>query len=130
VTGLSNPVVVPAGAITIKKEDPPTTVADLTTPSITVGTQVRLTGVVRLVDSAGAWVDFPGADHPQRVKAPFDAIEVIHQPFKRGEVVWSVNSGDMFVVFNDERDGKVDVVDCTAGMSGLEEEAIDYERRP
>lgn len=107
---------------------------------ITVGTQVRLTGVVWLVDSSGVWVDFPGADHPQRVKAPFDAIEVIRQPFKRGEVVWftgpllSIGGDDgddgSRVVVTDEADGKVLIVAPQDESIAYLSPAEDYERRP
>lgn len=104
-------------------------------PSIKVGDQVRLTGVVWLVDSSGVWVDFPGADHPQRVKAPFDAIEVIRQPFKRGEVVWPTEGGEYdesWFLVSDEAEGKVLAVatDPEEYQHIVALDVDDYERRP
>lgn len=106
------------------------------TPSITVGTQVRLTGVVINSTNEQCWVSVFGADVGQEglliFYDPFDNLEVIRQPFKRGEVVWSVNSqiDEAFVVVNDEQQGMVDVTCCRNGHFTACDSASIYERRP
>jgi hypothetical protein len=103
-----------------------------TTPSITVGTQVRLTGVVtgRLNEEEEVvWVTANDFSCP----IPVGALEVIRQPFRRGEVVWSVgavNTGEQYVVFNDEFEGRIDVVHCPTGTATTNNDASLFERRP
>jgi hypothetical protein len=104
------------------------------TPSITVGTQVRLTGVVRQVQPNGAiGVDvYVGCQNGLHWFRP-EEVEVIRQPFKRGEVVWScgaVATGEQYVVFNDENNGRVDVVHCDTGTATKGNDASRFERRP
>jgi hypothetical protein len=104
------------------------------TPSITVGTQVRLTGVVREVQLNGVvGVDiYVGCQGGLHWFKPSE-IEVIRQPFKRGEVVWSVgavNTGEQYVVFNDEFEGRIDVVHCPTGTATTNNDASRFERRP
>lgn len=100
-------------------------------PSIKVGDQVRLTGVVWLTDDSGAWVDFPGTDHPQRVKAAFENLEVIRQPFKRGEVVYPKARPDTeWMIVADEQDGQALAVVAEEGWKVVKLKTQGYERRP
>jgi hypothetical protein len=102
------------------------------TPSITVGTQVRLTGVVTgklNEEEEVVWVTANDFSCP----IPVGALEVIRQPFKRGEVVYScgaIAAGERYVVFNDERDGFVDIVHCDSGTAATYNDAKRFERRP
>lgn len=107
------------------------------TPSITVGTQVRLTGVVSEVDSAATarhiGVKFGNSEDEPLLWFSAGEVEVIRQPFKRGEVVWScgaVATGEQYVVFNDETNGRVDVVHCLTGTATTDNDISRFERRP
>jgi hypothetical protein len=104
-------------------------------PSITVGTQVRLTGVVRDRNDSVAAVAIAGmaGDNSTIAWVMLDQIEVIRQPFKRGEVVYqptTFQGGEGAVVVADEANGlmliAVPETDCTV----QEVEAKHYERRP
>jgi hypothetical protein len=104
------------------------------TPSITVGTQVRLTGVVAHMYRDG-YLDIQlVGDEGNTTVTPEAAkhIKVIRQPFKRGEVIWSVgavNTGEQYVVFNDEFEGRIDVVHCPTGTATTNNDASRFERR-
>lgn len=105
------------------------------TPSITVGTQVRLTGVVTEVFESEGTAQISIADGP-RVSVRTEAIEVIRQPFKRGEVVWlrevagKAEGPEPYVVLNDESLGLIDVACCRTGFHIANDSAEAYERRP
>jgi hypothetical protein len=110
---------------------------------ITVGTQVRLTGVVVNVDIQG-YVDIhlegDGGAATSITPEAAKYIEVIRQPFKRGEVVWftgpllSIGGDDgddgSRVVVTDEADGKVLIVAPQDESIAYLSPAEDYERRP
>jgi DNA-binding beta-propeller fold protein YncE len=105
------------------------------TPSITVGTQVRLTGVVKYGADADGDLITIESDGLVFV-VPVAALEVIRQPFKRGEVVWFTGpllvDGDdgSRVVVTDEADGNVLIVAPYDEATAYLQPAEDYERRP
>ena len=109
------------------------------TPSITVGTQVRLTGVVvrqEVIDDA-VWVAVKGGfSTDAEVLIQPEHFEVIRQPFKRGEVVWScgaVATGIAFQVLADETDsGDVLLIKESdeGGNRSFVAHHSDFERRP
>ena len=112
------------------------------TPSITVGTQVRLTGVVtgswgpkgdQVMVDVGCDIGLPLNVGGNSITLKPEHLEVIRQPFKRGEVVYScgaVATGDQYVVFNDEFEGRIDVVHCPTGTATTNNDASRFERRP
>lgn len=109
------------------------------TPSITVGTQVRLTGVV-VTDEPDIDGDYAVAVEGARKSynkvwfnpTDFRNLEVIRQPFKRGEVVYNRDESEPepFVVLNDESLGMVDVACCRTGFHIANDNPEAYERRP
>lgn len=106
------------------------------TPSITVGAQVRLTGVVEMAYYDGsAAIVFEGGETSTNMDArEMKHAEVIRQPFKRGEVVWAINDpiSDPWLLVADEKDGKALAV-LESVQSGHTVVALNvdrYERRP
>lgn len=61
-----------------------------------------------------------------------DALEVIRQPFKRGEVVYHVGEPDSEIrtVVTDEEDGHVLLARHLDGSEVMEWSVEDFERRP
>lgn len=113
------------------------------TPSITVGTQVRLTGVVRaektqgqgdvMVD-VGCHVSIPLGVGGMCICVPADALEVIRQPFKRGEVVYpkgeQARPDTEWMIVADEQGGQALAVVAKEGWKVVKLETQGYERRP
>lgn len=101
-------------------------------PSIQVGSQVRLTGVVTGVSEQleVATMDVDGST--SEVEADFSALEVIRQPFKRGEVVYHVGDPDSEVrtVVTDEKNGHVLLARHLHGSEVMVWSVEDFERRP
>lgn len=96
-------------------------------PSIQVGAQVRLTGVVASRDGGFVWVDVGF----QRLCIEHEeTLEVIRQPFKRGEVVYRPNENIPCVVLVSESNGKVVLTEAREGAYAREMDADKYERRP
>lgn len=109
------------------------------TPSITVGTQVRLTGVVENVSADGYWVNvhLDGSENEKvYVNVTWNGLEVIRQPFKRGEVVYLETEATKDVpcrVLEDENaysEGLILLVAESVGSKAEYVLATDYERRP
>lgn len=104
------------------------------TPSITVGTQVRLTGVVGDKDGdKRIRVDFGEDAEDEWAWIPCKAkcLEVIRQPFKRGEVVWDNDADQEYVITGDEdENGKVYAVLSNRVAAVVNVSASIFERRP
>jgi hypothetical protein len=103
------------------------------TPSITVGTQVRLTGVVVNVDIQGyvdVHLDGDGGGVTSITPEAAKYAEVIRQPFKRGEVVYFKRGDDPCVVVEDESGNRVLLVEPLPDEKAEYVYADQYERRP
>jgi hypothetical protein len=113
------------------------------TPSITVGTQVRLTGVVvnPLPESDTVIVCIQGASHGitmnPNIEISKSRLEVIRQPFKRGEVLKAINTAlwdtaDYLVVVDEDSEENVVVLSLHSphGQRPKDANATHFERRP
>lgn len=105
-------------------------------PSIKVGDQVRLTGVVTAAYESGTvGVQVDGMAFGTISISDIDRLEVIRQPFKRGEVVWPTEGGEYdesWFLVSDEAEGKVLAVatDPEEYQHIVALDVDDYERRP
>lgn len=98
------------------------------TLSITVGTQVRLTGVTMSSGKDGEVVTIESDGFVFGV--PVGALEVIRQPFKRGEVVYFEDHGIACVVLEDEQNGRMLLIEASEGKYATYVDAANYQRRP
>lgn len=112
-------------------------------PSIQVGAQVRLTGVVTYLENVaggnGCGVLLTGGEHDSYLsEEERQHIEVIRQPFKRGEVVYALGLEESphladfpWLVVVDENaveTGMVTLADANGAPHTVD--ATRYERRP
>ena len=102
------------------------------TPSITVGTQVRLTGVVSEFRGSEVVVNVGDGRMNTSICLNPHYFEVIRRPFKRGEIIYHVGDKDSEprTVVRDEAEGFVLLARHVHGTEVLEWDATSYERRP
>jgi hypothetical protein len=132
---------VDAMSATQKTTQPAVEEIEIGKPRPKVGDHVRLTGVVVSVDFDGGCnlLLTDGRNDTYVSAAEAGHLEIIRQPFKRGEVVWMIGErmtpdthlGPYIVVKNEDEDsGDLFVVGDRHGDEVFCGDPYDYERRP